>query len=131
MKEALTFAFFVVLALGFWYVQSLSDTPLLVQETEIEAAAELTEKALQIEIKTHGIPPGYKVRWFPPVVKVVCRLPAGRYRDLETTDVEILASFKELQNNLSGIMHVKAEAPSWVSAVDVNPNRVEFLIEEP
>jgi hypothetical protein len=131
MKETLTFAFFVVLALGFWYLQSLNNTPLLAKEMETEAEAEITEKSIQVEIKTQGIPSGYKVRWFPPSVKVICRLPAGRYKDLEVADVEVLTSFEELQSNLSGVMHVKAKVPQWVEALEVSPEQVEFLIEEP
>jgi hypothetical protein len=130
MKEALTFAFFVVLALGFWYIQSLSDTALSAKETETEAETELTEKSIQVEIKTQGIPSGYKVRWFPPSVKVICRLPAGRYKDLGVADIEVLASFEELQSNLSGVMQVQAKAPQWVESLEVSPERVEFLIEE-
>ncbi|MDR3128792.1 MAG: hypothetical protein LBU03_00840 [Tannerellaceae bacterium] len=129
MRNALTFTFFVVLALGFWYAQSLSDTSLSAKETE--APVEITEKSIQVEIQVQGMPTGYKVRWFPPSVKVVCRLPIERYKDLKAADIEVVTRFEELQSNLSGIMQVKAKVPQWIEDLEVFPEQVEFLIEEP
>jgi hypothetical protein len=138
LREVLTFALFLVMALGFWHVQSMGgmsmnepDPRSVVRSVGVVAEEEFAEKVLEVPILVLGMPEGYKVRLFPSAVKVACRLPMGRYRDLETTDVVVSIPFEELQQAPARDIGISARVPDWIRNVRTSPERIEFLIEAP
>jgi hypothetical protein len=131
LREVLTFALFSVMALGFWYVQSMGGMSKSVDVMAEAEAEEFAEKVLEVPILVLGMPEGYKVRLFPSVVKVTCRLPIGRYRDLETTDVVVSIPFEELQQAPARDIGISARVPDWIRYGRTSPERIEFLIEAP
>jgi hypothetical protein len=138
MKEVMIFSLFVVMALGFWYVQSLGGIPTkelesrgFIKSADVTEEEEITEKTVEVPILVLGIPEGYKVRLFPPTAKVVCRLPLSRYKELAEADVSVSIPFEDLQNAPARDIHISARIPEWVYRALVSPERIEFLIEEP
>lgn len=92
---------------------------------------EYTEKTLEIPVICTGIPIHYTVRIFPPAVKVNCSVPLSRFKELSEEQFAIHVPFKELEQNLSGVIPVRlSKKPDWVRTATLMPDKIEFILEQ-
>lgn len=92
---------------------------------------EYTEKTLEIPVICTSIPKQYTVRIFPPSVKVNCSVPLSRFKELSEEQFSIHISFKELEQNLSGVTPIRlSQKPEWVRTTTLMPDKVEFILEQ-
>lgn len=92
---------------------------------------EYTEKTLEIPVICTGIPIHYTVRLFPPSVKVNCSVPLSRFKELSEDQFAIQIPFKELEQNLSGIIPIRlTQKPEWVRTATLMPDKIEFILEQ-
>ena len=86
-----------------------------------------TEKALELPVNPINVPPGYKIKFYPPKVEVITTVSFADYDKITPSmffaevDASELNEKKKLEVNLSS-------KPSFVDVVKVNPRRVEFLL---
>lgn len=92
---------------------------------------EYTERTLDIPVICTGIPSRYTVRLFPPSVKVNCSVPLSRFKELSEDQFAIRIPFKELEQNLSGIIPIQlTQKPAWVRTATLMPDKIEFILEQ-
>lgn len=92
---------------------------------------EYTEKTLEIPVICTGIPIHYTVRLFPPSVKVNCSVPLSRFKELSEDQFAIRIPFKELEQNLSGVIPIRlTQKPEWVRTATLLPDKIEFILEQ-
>lgn len=92
---------------------------------------EYTEKTLQVPVKIVNVPEIYRIRFFPQTVEVHCNIPISKFTDLNEEDLTIQVSFEDLKDNVSGSLDISLkEKPDWVRNYNINPDRIEFILEE-
>lgn len=92
---------------------------------------EFTEKTLDIPVVCTGIPANYIVRMFPPTIKVNCNVPLSKYKNLTEQDFAIFIPYSELEQYISGSVPIQLKRkPNWIQSYSLNPNKVEFIIEQ-
>ncbi|MDR3195045.1 MAG: YbbR-like domain-containing protein [Tannerella sp.] len=104
-------------------------------EDEVEVTApveEFTEKRLTIPVLCTGLPENYTLHLFPSTVEVVCNVPVSRFKDVSENDFEIRMPFEEFEaNRTAGKLPVRLnKQPSWITYPALNPETVEFIIEQ-
>jgi len=86
-----------------------------------------TEKALELPVNPINVPPGYKIKFYPPKVEVITTVSFADYDKITPSmffvevDASELNERKKLEVNLSS-------KPSFVDVIRIKPRRIEFLL---
>jgi len=86
-----------------------------------------TEKVLELPINPINVPPGYKIKFYPPKVEVITTVSFADYDKIIPSmffvkvDASELNERKKLEVNLSS-------KPSFVDVIRIKPRRIEFLL---
>lgn len=92
---------------------------------------ECTEKTLEVPIQAKNFPEKYRLRTFPPSVKVVCRLPLSQYSAVNSTLFEASVFYSDSMSDSTSTIPVSiTKKPEWISEIRYNPEKVEYLLEQ-
>lgn len=93
---------------------------------------EFTEKRFTLPILCPNTPDNYTLRTFPSSVEVICNISISRFKDLSENHFEIQIPFQEFEENqnIGELLLRLTKKPDWISAPTLNPNTVEFIIEQ-
>lgn len=93
---------------------------------------EFTEKRFLLPVICTDIPDNYVLRTFPASIEVTCNIPMSRFKDLTEDNFDIQLPFREFEENQSAgeLLLRLTRKPDWVSDPILNPNMVEFIIEQ-
>ena len=104
-------------------------------EVRLNATIEhFTEKELIVPINITDTPKGYVARSFPSSVRVICRIPLSKFKELTAESIAIEIAYEQL-DTLHGsdmIPVALTHHPNWISPnnVTITPSAIEFLIEK-
>ncbi len=91
----------------------------------------LTEKTVEVPVYGVGFPQGKMLRTFPSRVKVRFLVAFHRFQQIRPEDFMIQIPYSELESNKFSKCRLRVtSAPKEVSHVRVEPEFVDFLIEE-
>lgn len=126
-------------------LENVSDTlrkqiPLVVQKgvkyvpSSVEAFFPVdiyTEKTVEVPLHGVNFPAGKVLRAFPSKVNVTFQLGLSHFRQITASDFHINVSYEELLKLGSDKYTVKLKSvPKGVSQIRINPEQVDFLIEQ-
>ncbi|MDR2918585.1 MAG: YbbR-like domain-containing protein [Tannerella sp.] len=102
------------------------------QVTVIIPVEEFTEKRFILPVICTDVPDNYTLRIFQSAIEVVCNIPMSRFKDLSEDEFEIQIPFREFEENQSAgeLMIRLTKKPEWISEPILNPNLIEFIIEQ-
>ena len=93
---------------------------------------EFTEKRLTLQIRCDSIPEGYALRMFPNTAEAICNVPLSHFKELTEDRLEILIPFREFESHREdGKITLRlTKQPDWLMDYDLNPDAIEFILEE-
>ncbi|WP_162607947.1 YbbR-like domain-containing protein [Parabacteroides sp. An277] len=92
---------------------------------------EYTEKTLTIPVRFVQVPPQYTIRSFPQEVEVSCNIPVSKFKMLTEELLVIEIPFRQLEENVSGSLAIDLSSrPEWLKTYRIDPNKIEFLLEQ-
>lgn len=90
-----------------------------------------TEKTVEVSLQGVDFPIDKTLRAFPSKVQITFQVGVSRFRDITADDFHIDVSYEELQSLGTNKYAVKLQnIPQGVSHVRINPEQVDFLIEQ-
>lgn len=90
-----------------------------------------TEKTVEVSLQGVDFPIDKTLRAFPSKVQITFQVGVSRFRDITADDFHINVSYEELQSLGTNKYTVKLQnIPQGVSHVRINPEQVDFLIEQ-
>jgi len=90
-----------------------------------------TEKTVEVPLRGINFPAGKELRTFPSKVRVTFQVGLKHFREIKAEDFHINISYEELLNQGSDKYTVQLKTmPKGVSQVRLNPEKVDFLIEQ-
>ena len=90
-----------------------------------------TEKTVEVPLQGVDFPIDKTLRAFPSKVQITFQVGVSRFRDITADDFHIDVSYEELQSLGTNKYTVKLQnIPQGVSHVRINPEQVDFLIEQ-
>lgn len=90
-----------------------------------------TEKTVEVSLQGVDFPIDKTLRAFPSKVQITFQVGVSRFRDITADDFHIDVSYEELQSLGTNKYTVKLQnIPQGVSHVRINPEQVDFLIEQ-
>ena len=102
--------------------------------TEVElnvSAEEFTEKIIQVPVVCNNLPQDYKIHIFPSSIEIICSVILADYGKTDAINFEVSIDYLELlksQNYTANVTLTKM--PDWIKSYRINPEKVEFLIEQ-
>ncbi len=104
------------------------------EPAEVKLTAEVdvyTEKSVDVPIVGTNFPGGYTLRTFPTYAKVTFRVGSRDYKKITAEDFVLTATYEDLLASTDSVMHLELRsAPEGVSQVRIQPETVQFLIEQ-
>ena len=93
---------------------------------------EFTEKRLTLHIRCDSVPAGYALRMFPNTAEAVCNVPLSHFKELCEDRLDILIPFREFEaHREEGKITLRlTKKPDWLTDYDLNPDAIEFILEE-
>lgn len=92
---------------------------------------EYTEKQIEVPIVFSNVPPHYRVRSFPSVVRVSCSVPLSSFKELTDDQFQITIPFSELEQSTTGMISIGlTNKPESVDRATLVPDRIEFILEQ-
>lgn len=92
---------------------------------------EYTEKSVDVPIIFSEVPPHYRVRSFPSVVRVSCSIPLSAFKELTDDQFQIIIPFSELEQSTTGMIPIQlTNKPKGVERATIIPDRIEFILEQ-
>lgn len=91
------------------------------------AVEKFTEKIVELSLNAVNVPPGYKIKFYPPKVSVVTTVAFSDYDKLNSSlfIAEVDAYKTAGKNKLQVIL---SKQPTFADIAKIKPNRVEFLL---
>ena len=90
-----------------------------------------TEKTVEVPLQGVDFPIGKTLRAFPSKVQITFQVGVSRFREITADDFHIGVSYEELQRLGTNKYTVRLQSiPQGVSHVRINPEQVDFLIEQ-
>jgi hypothetical protein len=90
-----------------------------------------TEKSVEVPVRGRNFPASKQLRTFPARVKVLFQVPLSQFRQIDTDDFVIAISYEDLLRQSNNRCHLELRSiPHGVSHVRIEPETVEFLIED-
>ncbi len=92
---------------------------------------EFTEKVLSVPVICSNLPSNYELKTFPSSVNVSANVSMSKFNDLDAFVFEIDIPFESLKDNKTGTVKLElTKQPDWVSDTAINPNTIEFILEQ-
>lgn len=112
--------------------RKIKGTKYMSDKVEVRLKVDMyTEKTVKVPIQPSGFPSDKKIRVFPSKVDVTFRVGTSRYKEVGPNDIEVILPYSDVVNNPTTKVKLHIESyPSFVSGVKINPDIVEFLIED-
>ena len=115
-------------------VQLIIPEGIRMNEASVElnvSAEEYTEKVIQVPIVCKNLPENYKIHIFPPAVEIISLVSLANYGKISESDFEVSIDYFELLKSVNYTTIVNlTKKPDWINNYRINPEKVEFLIEE-
>lgn len=90
-----------------------------------------TEKTVEVPVEGVHFPPGKVLRTFPSKVQVTFRVGMSRFRQITADHFHLMVSYEELMESESEKYRLRLNhLPEGVSQVRIQPEQVDFLIEQ-
>lgn len=95
------------------------------------AVDQMTEKTVQVPVVGVNFPATKALRTFPSKVNVSFHVGMGMYRRINADNFVLVINYEELLENKTGKCQLSLKTiPTGVSHVRINPQEVDFLIED-
>ncbi|MEG1615892.1 MAG: YbbR-like domain-containing protein [Bacteroidales bacterium] len=92
---------------------------------------EYTEKKLQLPIEVSGLPDSLMMRTFPSVINLSCFVTLSSFREVSPDMFELGVNYNEVKENTGNKVSVEViRVPDFVTNVRIQPDSVEFILEE-
>jgi hypothetical protein len=92
---------------------------------------EYTEKSFELPIHCYNVPENRMIRFFPSTVELFVQIGLSKYSLLTKSDFEIAIDYNDLiQSNSMNCSPRLAKKPHWLLNFRINPDVVEFLMEQ-
>lgn len=91
----------------------------------------LVEKTVQIPVQQVNFPASKQLRTFPAAVNVTFQVGMGLYRKITSENFVLVVNYEDLLKNKTNRCHLSIKTvPDGVTHVRINPQDVEYIIEE-
>lgn len=91
----------------------------------------LVEKTVQVPVRQVNFPASKQLRTFPTTVSVTFQVGMGLYRQITSENFVLVVNYEDLLRTKGNQCHLSLKTiPTGVSHVRINPQDVEFVIEE-
>lgn len=91
----------------------------------------MVEKRVQVFVQGVNFPAGKRLRTFPAQVNVTFQVGMKMYRDITASNFILVVNYEDLLRTVGNRCHLALKStPLGVSQVKIEPNDVEFVIEE-
>ncbi len=90
----------------------------------------LVEKTVQVPVRQVNFPASKQLRTFPASVKVSFQVTMGQYRNVTNESFVLAVNYEDLLQSPQKCHLSLKSVPSGVSHVRINPQDVEYVIEE-
>ena len=98
------------------------------KQVTIKAQVErYSEKIIELEVLVKNLPDNTSIKLYPPRVKVLCKAPMSRLKNISAADFKIVCDFKQAKDQVSYLIPQITEKPSFVSGVKLLDQKIEFL----
>ena len=113
-------------------LQKIENAKFVPDNSELTIHAEMyAEKILEVPIVGVGFPDNKILRTFPSKAKVIFQVSLKRFKDVLPNDFRIEVNYADLiGGSTDKVRLVVKESPSFVSRIRVNPESVDYLIEQ-
>ena len=90
-----------------------------------------TEGFLELPFEIINMPENILVNTFPKTIKVVYQVGLSNFNKVDKNSFKVVCDYQHSSsNNLKYLVPKVIKKPSYVSAVSVSPNKIEFLIQK-
>ena len=106
-----------------------------VVETDVVSATipveAFAEKTIETPVVASDVPAGYKMRMFPATIKVVCRAPLSKLRELSPDHFLVEASLDDFEAESPRSLPLRLSfKPMWVEQAVLSQDSIEFILEQ-
>ena len=137
-REILVFFLFVLIAFMLWCLQQeRNGTGSSRQQSPSQAVASpqqreplLSDMTFEVPVQGVGFPVGYRLKTFPPKVKVTFQVDMTQYNTVDATDFAVTIDYRSLSSSQMAATPSVSSFPSHVKNIRLNPETVEYLIEQ-
>ncbi|MCH5328020.1 MAG: YbbR-like domain-containing protein [Coprobacter sp.] len=92
---------------------------------------EITTKTLSLPVVPQNLPVGISMLTFPASVQVSCMIPVSQFSKIQAEDFAVGVDYEQLQDDLGKKIEVQVlNKPLFVNNISVNPDSVEYILEE-
>lgn len=126
--DALIFCFFCLFSAGVWLAQNWHSDNAKRQAEEVGATEAIvyTEKTIEVEIRTKGVPSDEELVVFPATVSIKARVTTTAYKELSAEDFRVECSYPQ---HAVDHLQVKVSCKNKeVASFRYTPEEVEYLI---
>lgn len=88
-----------------------------------------TEKELRVPVEILNKPPDVDLKLFPSEIKLLCNVGLSRFDQIKPSDFGIAVDYKSITNDVNSLLITIYKQPEFIQNIRLNPERVEFLIE--
>jgi hypothetical protein len=89
------------------------------------------EKTIETPVVASDVPAGYKMRMFPASIRIVCRAPLSKLRELTADHFLVEASLDDFEAASPRTLPLRLSfKPIWVEQAVLSQDSVEFIIEQ-
>ncbi len=88
-----------------------------------------TEKEFVVNVEVINLPPGIRVKLFPPEVKVRTTLPFSILRSINASDFILVVDYEDILAKENKLLKLKIKSkPPLVKKISLDPKKVNYLI---
>lgn len=92
---------------------------------------QITEKTVAVPVRWTNFPASKVLRTFPSTVKVTFLVGMNMYEQINSNDFAIVVSYEDVLRSQNGKLHLSLKSiPAGVSHVRINPENIDYLIED-
>jgi len=94
--------------------------------------AKFSEKVFEVPVKVLNIPEGYQVQTFPNEVKLICKAPLERLKELSPSDFGVVADYGQLKSpgNSSLFLTLERIPPQVYDVRLQDGNTINFVLKQ-
>ena len=112
-------------------IKKISGAKVIPDSVDVKICVDLfTERTLSVPIYCYNIPRNKVLRTFPPKANVTFRVSATMYNEIKPNDFMLLVDFNSIKKGDKNCRVKLDGSPQDVSHIRIDPETVEYIIEE-
>ncbi|MGE0020995.1 MAG: YbbR-like domain-containing protein [Draconibacterium sp.] len=88
-----------------------------------------TEKELKVPVEIFNKPADVQLKLFPSEIKLFCSVGLSRFDSIKASDFGVAVDYNSIINDVNSLGLTIFKQPELVQNIKLNPEKVEFLIE--